>query len=231
VSASERSRGLGSHPSRRHGWPFRPEHHLRAGHHQAPQADRQSAVRRPSDDFAAEPLRGPVHRRRLRLDHFPRRGRGADRTDSAADTQGRSACRSGYQARDAAVGSRPLPRSARHSHGHDRGAGFRRPEVHGGRGDQDRPCARRLPRSTAREAIAARGPRRRRGQPRYSRAVRPSWGGYPRRRLDSVEEGPRYLERDPVDQGSRRRGYARRAAGRAPIGKAPTGTGTGGEAE
>ena len=85
-------------PPGRHGRPFRPQHHLRRDGDQAPPADRKAALRRPSDDLGAGPVHGPVHRRRLRLDHVPRRSRGAHRADAAQDPQGRPAGRAGDQA-------------------------------------------------------------------------------------------------------------------------------------
>jgi len=44
------------------------------------------------------------------------------------------------------------------------------------------------------------------GESQHSRAMRASRSRYPRRRLHSLEEGPRHRTRDPADQGPRRRG-------------------------
>ena len=68
-----------------------------------------------------------VHRGGLRLDHLPRRGRGGDRADPAADPGRRSGRRPVAPAGDAAGGPGAVSRAARHRDGHDRGARVRRP--------------------------------------------------------------------------------------------------------
>ncbi len=74
----------GPHPPRRHGRALRPQPDVRGEDDQAPsQADR-AAIRRPPDGRGAGPLPRRVPRRRLRLDHDPRRDRGGDRADAAA---------------------------------------------------------------------------------------------------------------------------------------------------
>ena len=114
------------------------------------------------------PLDRAVPRRRLRLDHVPRRGRrAADPARARADPRGRPVGGAVGQARDAARGARRLPRPARHRPRDDRRARVRRPVVHGRRRAREaragaalaRPAAaRRRSRSTA--AARPRPPRR-----------------------------------------------------------------------
>ncbi len=77
---------------------FVPEHDVRGEDDQGPPAADAAALRRPPDDRQPGQLRGRVHRRRLRLDHDPRRGRRADRADPAGDPAGRPAAGPGGQA-------------------------------------------------------------------------------------------------------------------------------------
>ena len=113
-------------PPRRHGRPLRAEPHVRGQDHQgAPAADR-AAVRRPPDDQRARPVHRGVPRCRLRLDHHPRRDRGADRADAAGHPRRRSCRGPVRQAGHAARGPRAVRAAPRHRHGHDRRARVRR---------------------------------------------------------------------------------------------------------
>ena len=114
-----------SDPSRRDGRPLRPEPDVRSADHQAPPAADRAAARRPPDGRRAGPLHRRVPRRRLRLDHLPRRDRGEDRADVARDPGRRPRRRAGRQARDAAVRARAVRRAARHRPGDDRRARLR----------------------------------------------------------------------------------------------------------
>ena len=109
----------------------------------APPAADRAAVRRPPDDQRAGPLHRRVPRRRLRLDHVPRRDRRADRADPAGDPRGRPGGRAGRQAGTPISALEPYARAARHRDGHDRRARVRRPVVHGRRRSRTRLLAAR----------------------------------------------------------------------------------------
>ena len=170
----------------------------------APASDR-AAVRRPPDDQRARPLHRRVPRRRLRLDHLPRRDRGADRADPPRDPRGRPGGRPRGQARGRRSSAlEPYQRAARHRHGDDRRAGLRRPVVHEGRRRSDKLAGGARP--AAPQGARRRGPRRWRDQPRDGRVRGRARRRHPRRRLGAVPQGPRHGPRDPADPGARRRG-------------------------
>ena len=190
-------------PPRRHGRPFRPEPHVRREDHQAPPPPDGAAVRRAPDDQRAWPLHRGVPRRRLRLDHVPRRDRGADRADAPRDPRRRPGGGPRRPTRDAAVGPRAVPGAARHRPRDDRRAGLRRSELHEGRREGQDPARAR---PAAPQGAWGRGARRRRHQPRDSRVRGGPGRRHPRRRLGAVHQGPRHGPRDPADPRARRRG-------------------------
>ena len=171
----------------------------------APAAADRAAVRRPPDDQRAGPLHRRVPRRRLRLDHVPRRDRRADRADPAARS-GPPAAPPGL-ARQA--GHAAVARSSRTSELLDIVMVMTVEPGFGGQSfmkDVAREkllAARDLP---APQGVRRRGPRRRRGQPRDRRVRRRARRRHPRRRLGAVHQGPRHGPRDPADPGARRRG-------------------------
>ena len=168
----------GPDPPRRHGRPLRAQHHVRLEDHRGGPAGHRAPVRRPPDDLASPAAgRRPVPRRRLRLDHVPRRGR---RAPGPADARARSARRAGrpglsVKPGDAARGARRLPRPARHRARDDRRARVRRPGVHGGRrGRQARCRARGLARSARARARSSSTAAAGRRPPRSSGAAAPT---------------------------------------------------------
>ena len=173
-----------------------------------PPADR-AAVRRPPDDQRARPLHRGVPRRRLRLDHVPRRDRRADRADAARDPGRRPGRRAGGQAQDAAVGARAVRGAARHRPGHDGRARVRRPGVHEGRRPATSCCAARdvlRHKAHGGEVHVDGGINR-----ETAEFVGGARGRHPRRRLGAVHQGPRHGPRDPPHPGPRRRGLPVRA--------------------
>ena len=97
----------------------------------------------------------------------------------------------------------PYRDAARHRHGDDRRARFRRPVVHEGRGPGE--AAGRAGAAQP-QGVRGRGPRRRRDQPRDGRVRRRPRCRRARRRLRAVDQGPRHGPRGPLRPGAGRRG-------------------------
>ena len=100
---ARRGGGRGPDPPRRDGRPLRAQPHLRLEDDRGRPAGHHDSVRRPPDDLRARALDAAVPRRRLRLDHVPRRGRrAADRAGPGGDPRGGPVGRAVGQAGDAA---------------------------------------------------------------------------------------------------------------------------------
>ena len=123
---------------RRHGRPFRAQHHHRArrgGRH--PPAHQEGARRAP-DDRAGRSLHRGVRQGRLRHHHRARGSRPASRPLAAADPLARQEGRRLAHAADAGERDRLRARPARPDPGDDGEPGLRRPGLHSGHGRQDR---------------------------------------------------------------------------------------------
>ena len=169
-------------PCRRHGRPFRPQHHHRPGGGEGAAAAHGQAVRRPSDDLAGRSLPAGLRRGRRRHPHRPSRGRPPSPPHDPAHQVAGQARRRLAQSRHARQGARLCAGGDRPRPGDERQSGLRRPELHRepaqeGRGD---PQAHRR----ARQGDRPRGGRRRRsGQlpPHRSTPAPTSWSPAPPR--------------------------------------------------
>ena len=120
-------------PSRRHGRPFRAQHHLRSAGDQGDPRPHRQGLRLPSDDRAGRPLSRRLRRSRLRHHHRACRGRAASRPLAAGDPEPRQEGRRVAQPGDAGKRHRICARPARPGPADDGQSGLRRPGLHPGR--------------------------------------------------------------------------------------------------